>query len=86
MEQQVPTNSEIKLLIDNALLQNNERMYDKFTKALEEKMNPTLNEVVVLAGKVGSLETKLSNVWGKFIGIGAGLVTITALVTFIFAR
>ena len=86
MEHTTANKDEIKLLIDNALLQNNERMYEKFTKALEDKMTPTLSEVVHLAEDVGSLKTKLSNIWGKFIGIGTGLVTLTALVTFLLTK
>lgn len=81
-----PTKDEIKLLIDNALLQNNERMVDKFTKALDEKMNPTLNEVVNLAKEVGVMKSKVSNLWGKFIGIGAAISVVTALVTLLFTQ
>lgn len=86
MEHTTPNKDEIKLLIDNALLQNNERMYEKFTKALEDKMTPTLSEVVNLAKDVGALKTKVSNIWGKFAGISAALVSLTALVTYLLTK
>ncbi len=93
MEHTTPNKDEIKLLIDNALLKNNEQLIDKFTKALEEKMNPALSEVITLAEKVGTLKgeldtmkLKLSNIWGKFIGIGAALASLTALVTYLLTK
>jgi hypothetical protein len=81
-----PTKEEIKLLIDNSLLQNNERMFDKFTKALDDKMTQPLNQVVTLAEEVGGLKVRMDNIWGKFIGISAGLVSLTALVTFLITK
>lgn len=85
-EHMSPTRDEIKLLIDNSLLQNNERVVDKLTQAMDAKMNPAFNEMMKLAQKVGGLETKVSNLWGKFIGIGSAIAVITALVTLLITR
>lgn len=66
-----PTKEEISLLIDNALLKNNEVQLDKFTKVVESKITPTVGTVVELSQKVGSLETRLINLWAKVAGLTA---------------
>ena len=94
------TKDELKV----ALLENNEKLVDKFnasiehsaekiTKAVQDRTNPFVQSFTELAEKVGKqhgqievLENKVSNIWGKFIGIGAALVTLTALVTFLITK
>lgn len=100
MEHTTPNKDEIKLLIDNALLQNNEKinksidaMGDKVTNAVSATTQTFLTELTKVVGKQGAmqveidtLKSKVSNIWGKFISIGGALVSLTALVTFLITK
>lgn len=95
-----PTQQEIKLLIDNALLQNNERINtaiqasaDKITAAVDRRTDAYIGQITTLAEGHGALKTevetlkgKLNNIWGKLIGIGTGIAAITALVTLVLTK
>lgn len=98
METMNPTKEEIKLLIENALLQNNERINstiqasaDKTMVAIKETTDTYLEQLTKLAANQGSLQSevsdlrlKVNNLWAKVIGVGAACATLTGLVVFIW--
>lgn len=97
MEQTTPNKDEIKLLIDNALLQNNEKinksieaMGDKVTSAVTLTTQTFLSELTtistkqgVMQGQIDTLKTKVGNLWAKMIGIGAACITVGGFVGFL---
>lgn len=96
MEHNTPNKDEIKLLIDNALLQNNEKinktieaMGDKVTNAVSLTTQTFLTELTAIAtkqgimqGQIDTLKTKVGNLWAKMIGIGAACITVGGFVGF----
>lgn len=95
-----PTKDEIKLLIDNALLQNNviitaviEKQSDKTAKAMTDQMTAANAQVISLAEKIGTVsekqrvtDDKVKNMWAKMIGIGAGCTTLGGLVVLLITQ
>jgi uncharacterized protein YoxC len=96
MEHTTPNKDEIKLLIDNALLQNNEKINKaidesatKVTQAVTLTTQTFLTELTTIAtkqgamqGEIDSLKSKLGNLWAKMIGVGAACTTLGGLVGF----
>jgi len=95
-----PTKDEIKLLIDNALLQNNERINgtiqasaEKITVAVNQKTDTYIGQISNIAHAQGALETKVStlagkvnNLWAKMISVGAACATLGALVVLLWQK
>lgn len=92
METMNPTKEEIKLLIDNALLQNNERINstiqlsaDKVSATVKETTDAYIGQITTLANSQGTLnaevaelKSKVNNLWAKMISVGATCATLGA--------
>lgn len=82
-------NPDIKLLIDNSLMQNNERITDKFRTDLDrsiDKMARTvtesngqfLSQLATVIEKHGKLDARVSATEAKVTGIWAKMIAIGA--------
>lgn len=97
MEHSTPNKDEIKLLIDNALLQNNEKinksieaMGDKVTSAVTLTTQTFLSELTTIAtkqgvmqGQIDTLKTRVGNLWAKMIAISAASITLGGFIGFL---
>lgn len=95
-----PTQNEIQSAVKIQLLENNEVIYDRIEKAgdkiarsLNEKMEPLLGQLVKYAETQGAMEvriaateSKLSNLWAKMIGVGAGCASVAGLLGFLISQ
>lgn len=100
MESMNPTKDEIKLLIDNALLQNNERINntiqasaEKVTLAVNQKTDGYIGQITAIAhdqglleAKVVQLASKVNNLWAKMISVGAACATLGGLVAALWQK
>src|SRR4051812_5525543 len=99
METMNPTQTEIKLLIQNALLENNVVINksigdsaDKITLAMNQKTDTYINQLTIFAEKQGALKTqlddvrvKVNNLWAKMIGVGAACATLGGLLVVLWS-
>lgn len=88
------TKTEVEQAIEIALLKNNEHLLkefrtdiehssDKIAKALNERTEPLLSQVVELAKQSGAHEKALSSLNGKLIGVSAGAASISGLIVYL---
>lgn len=96
MEHTTPNKDEIKLLIDNALLQNNEKINkaindsaDKVAKAVNETTSTYLEQLLnvvkaqtEMGSEIDALKSKLNFLWAKMIAVGAACVTLGGFIGF----
>lgn len=101
MEHTTTTDEErIKSLVKVGVLENNQVIFDaiekngdKIVKALNEKTDPLIGQLLTMAKtqgehetKITQLEAKISNLWAKFTSTGTAIATLTAFVTYWFTK
>lgn len=86
MEQRTPNKDELKLIIDNALLEQEKRITKSLNDSLATQNETYLQHIVDMNGRLTKVEVKTSQFKGLVAGAASASAVISGLITFLITQ